>query len=487
MRAPEGQPSKNVKNRIFVYIHKKQYFLYIFFISFLLIGFFNLMTTRHTGVRSELPISPFDFLILGVFLYVIYQFVAKCYRPSDHLKWLMFVLSGIFIILTALSTYHFVMDTSSIFGIFAQLRNLYLTVTIVFFIDILRQKEIRDLFRVVEISMIIFGLILTLYIIILIRIFYQTGSFGYYSWTTYIATLLMLMPIGFNYIARPASNIFLRIAVFVSNATLFTAIFITGGRFAAILFLVLLLYCIFKNFKFTKTAFIYLVLFLSAFAVSGIYGMTVPPASGIVVSRTARLAAGFGFSTLVSEGLAGHMTSDGHNVSENDNHTIFGIDAAEFYHRVQTGVASAEISDSFRMTIWSESARVISDNLLLGAGVRFVEVPFLFDTDVNNYTTRISMPHNFILETGLLMGIPGIIAYLTLLGFAFVPIVFFRGNLKLHQKLDLILICFVCFGFGFIQPVLTSGPMLGALLWFVYGWYCLQHDQSLKFDNELGL
>lgn len=117
-------------------------------------------------------------------------------------------------------------------------------------------------------------------------------------------------------------------------------------------------------------------------------------------------------------------------------------------------------SNSVRSSAWKAFIKEIEKSPLIGSGARFVEITDHFGN------TMLVNSHNFILEIASLLGIIGIIAYLSLIVFVLTKLIF-KGKLTWDEKIILLLTIGTIFMFALVQPAISGGITSNIIIWSV--------------------
>lgn len=125
-----------------------------------------------------------------------------------------------------------------------------------------------------------------------------------------------------------------------------------------------------------------------------------------------------------------------------------------------TAEGSGKRSDSVRSMAWKLFGQKIAQHPIIGFGERFVETE-----GQGAYVQKINA-HNFLIEIAALMGIVGILAYLILLIFVYVYIMF-KMKIGWLEKTIVIFFSAAIYTFAMVQPVITGGITCDIFVWSI--------------------
>ncbi len=146
----------------------------------------------------------------------------------------------------------------------------------------------------------------------------------------------------------------------------------------------------------------------------------------------------------------------------------------------ETNVAD---SNSMRDLIWAKSIEYIKASPFWGRTTIDVEFEMNF-AGLDEPVKMVQSPHNFILESWMALGLPGLLLYSVIV--LAVTLAILLKKIKLSDKILLFTVLFAVFGFSFFQPLVTCYFAVSLILWFAFFLF-YEKDKSPSAECEKNL
>lgn len=236
-----------------------------------------------------------------------------------------------------------------------------------------------------------------------------------------------------------------------------TFVFLSGSRLAILIYPVVSILSFFFNYKFNKRS---IIKFLSIFIVSMVLIFTIVGLN--LYDSKSNFSRSFNpiITTLKLNNIF-NSSGTNNNKEENNSETKEGEDSKE------ENISIID-SDNMRTKLWEKSIYYIKQNPIFGKSSVDIDIEMKF-VNSDETTTVIQVPHNFILEMWLGLGLPGMIMYLFLIGYLVLKVI--KKNINLNLKMNFMLTLFSILAFSFLQPLVTCYFVISMLFWFNFYLY----------------
>jgi len=430
----------------------------------------RLSVTFHMAGTStaQVAFSPNDLIILALYGLLAVYLNKKRYVPSPFAHRILLALaSGVSLLMIPII--HHLAKGSSPFEFVGYLRNCYASVIAFFVVDFWASARptpegLTRVERNVENGLIIFGFVIFITmmaaIIAVLRLPYATIEKPFTFGTDGICLILLIMPLYWQRIYTEKNKIISFLLLF-QIVNFFLAILIISSRLAFVLYFITNSVMLAIHFKKTPRWLYRIPLFMLSlvilstgyfFAVRNIdckHGM-IKAVQTVIPPKM--LSSYLFFVKKHIPGLNSIVNS------RNSLHYI-----------INSGVKSSQKSDNYRSRAWQEGLRLLREYPWFGAGQRVITFTVRHEHN-GEITTTVAhnAPHNFILETGCLLGLWGIAIHMAFILIFTIPLIF-SPFMNLRRKTCLFMLLSTFYGWNFFQPTLTGIFTTNELMFFFIG------------------